>query len=190
MVKSSQSDLVREIVMQKVAVTSPNRLINYGPVILVSSQHEDKRSIITLAWQMPVSHNPMLLAIAVGKTRFSHGLISESREFVINVPTWDLLAKVKFCGTHSGKNVDKFTECGFTAVVSELKTPLIQECFGNIECRLRHEYDTGDHTIFVGEAVKAWVDEGIVKDGVVDIDRVKTIHHLGGDNFAWLSKHV
>ena len=64
----------------------------------------------------------------------------------------------------------------------------IQECFGNIECRLHHEYDAGDHTIFVGEAVKAWCDEGVMKDGGVDIGQVKTIHHLGGERFVWLGK--
>ena len=175
--------------MAKLVVNSPHRLLNYGPVILVASQHDHQSSIITIAWQMPVSHQPPLLAIAVGKTRFSHQLISRSQAFAINVPAWHLLEKVKYCGSHSGKNVDKFKACGFTTIPGEtVNAPLIQECFGNIECRLHHQYDAGDHTIFVGAAVKAWCDEGMMADGVVAIDRVRTIHHLGGERFSWLGK--
>lgn len=174
---------------EKVSISRANRLVNHGSVVLASSRHEEKRSIITLAWQMPVSHSPMLLAIAVGKTRFSHELISRSREFVINVPSWNLLDKVMYCGTNSGRDVDKFKECGFTPLPGEkVRAPLIQECFAHIECRLRNEYEAGDHTIFVGEALAALVDDGILRDGGVDPGRVKTLHHLGGAHFAWLCR--
>lgn len=173
---------------EKILLSRANRLVNHGSIILVSSQYESKRSIITIAWQMPVSHNPMLLAIAVGKTRFSHELISRSREFVINVPSWGMLEQAEYCGSHSGRDVDKFEGCRFTPLAGvTVKTPLIKECFAHVECLLEHEYGAGDHTIFVGRAVEACADEGVMKDGVVDIDRVKTLHHLGGDYFARLT---
>jgi len=46
-------------------------------VILVTSQSGERRSIIALAGHCPLSIKPPLIGIAVGKTRFSHSLISE-----------------------------------------------------------------------------------------------------------------
>jgi len=173
--------------MNKIPVNHPNRLLNHGSVILVSSQYQQQRSIITIAWHMPVSQDPAMLAISVGKSRFSHFLITESKEFVVNIPSWELLQQVKYCGTHTGKTHDKFTSCNFTPVNGKQVTvPLIQECFGNIECRLQHEYDAGDHTIFVGTILQSWCNNDILKNEVIDVTNLKTIHHLGGNQFAWL----
>lgn len=174
---------------EKFPLDQANRLLNGGSVILVSCQSENKINIISLSWQMPVSHSPMMIAIAVGKNRFSHSQIVEGGEFGINIPDWNLLEQVDYCGTHSGRDYDKFKECNFTVLVGEkIKVPLIQECFANLECKVAHQCETGDHTIFVGEVLEAWANKDALKDGVVDVPRIKTIQHLGGDYYAWLSR--
>jgi len=66
--------------------------------------------------------------------------------------------EVLYCGTHSGRDVDKFKETGLVAVPAKnVRPPLIEECVANFECRVVGEIETGDHTIFVGEIVAAHV---------------------------------
>jgi len=171
---------------KNIPITKANRLINHGPTVLVTSRLGEKTNVMTAAWQMPVSSKPMLVAVALGHERFSHGLITESREFVINIPHLELIKEVVCCGTHTGRDMDKFTFCKITPVKAQkVDAPLIMECIGNIECRLYSYHEAGDHTIFVGEVVAASVREGIFDDYLrVDLDKAKTLHHLGGKNFC------
>jgi flavin reductase (DIM6/NTAB) family NADH-FMN oxidoreductase RutF len=52
-----------------------------------------------------------------------------------------------------------------------------------------NEVKVGDHVLFVGEVVNALVDKGAVnKEGIVNLKQVKTLHHLGSDEFGTLEK--
>ncbi|MFH1577853.1 MAG: flavin reductase family protein [Candidatus Omnitrophota bacterium] len=161
------------------------RLISSGNVILVSSAYKEKTNIITLAWKTPLSHKPPLVGISVAKTHFSCELIEESEEFIINVPDLDLIKQTVFCGKVSGRDVDKFEETGLTPTKAHqlIKTPLILECIGNIECRLRDIREFGDHKLFVGEIIYAQAQEGLF-DQTWDIDKTKLIYHLGSNYFT------
>jgi flavin reductase (DIM6/NTAB) family NADH-FMN oxidoreductase RutF len=141
---------------------------------------------MTAAWQMPVSFKPVLVAISIGHERFSHKLILQSREFVINVPHIRMLKEVLCCGTQSGREIDKFEVCELTPVKAQkVQAPLIEECLGNIECKLHSIHEAGDHTIFIGEVVAASVKEGIFDNYLkVELDGAKTLHHLGGKVFC------
>jgi flavin reductase (DIM6/NTAB) family NADH-FMN oxidoreductase RutF len=123
-------------------------------VILATSRSGEKSNIITLGWHCPLSFKPPLIGISVGKTRFSHSLIEEGREFVISIPTESMLEKVLLIGNKSGRDVDKFPEFGLTPLkATAVKPPLIKECPINIECKVVAELDAGDHTLFSGEVV-------------------------------------
>ena len=171
---------------KNIPITNANRLINHGPTVLITTKFGEKMNVMTAAWQMPVSFKPMLIAISIGHERFSHKLILESREFVVNIPHLGIIKEVFCCGTHSGKDTDKFKVCKLTPLKAQkVSAPLIKECIGNIECKLHSYHEAGDHTIFIGEVVAASVKEGIF-DGYlrVDLDQAKTLHHLGGKVFC------
>lgn len=144
------------------------------PIILVTSVDKNGRAnIIVLAWYMQTSFQPRLFAISIGKTRYSHKLISESKEFVLVFPSQKMKEQTLFCGTHSGKSIDKFKETGLIAVSSKkVKAPLIDGCLANFECKVVNSVDSGDHTIFVGEVLAAYasIDESL-KRLYADIDR-------------------
>ncbi|MBC7328113.1 flavin reductase family protein [bacterium] len=174
---------------------TPNQalqLINHGPTILVTAVGERGPNIITLAWSTPVSIRPPLLAISVAPSRYSHDLILNSGEFVVNVPNSSLLEQVHLCGTISGRNKDKFKEAGLTPIpANKVKAPLIKECIGHIECKLYAYYTAGDHTIFIAEVVGGSVDEELY-DGHLMTDKVEgeTLHHLGGNVYAIAGRRV
>ena len=174
--------------MQKTSIPlkRSNRLINNGATILVTSKHGDKESIITLAWQSPASASPPMAVISVGPSRYSHDLISDSGEFVINVPPFSLLKETMHCGSVSGRDEDKFEGAGLTREAADIvSAPLIGECIGHLECKVVKQVTAGDHTLFLGQVVAASAAEGLWDEiWQVDQEAAKTIHHLGGSFFC------
>ncbi len=149
----------------KVPLSIANRLLNPGEVVLVTSRVGEKSNIITIAWQSPLSRQPPLVGISVDKTRYSHKLIVSSKEFVINIPTIELLEQVMECGRTSGKEVDKFQLTKLTPMNSqELQIPRIKECVGWLECKLVNSVECGDHTLFIGEIIYVETTETLFKD--------------------------
>ena len=117
-------------------------------------------------------------------------MIEETKEFVINVPTMSIVEETLFCGRRSGKQCDKFQETGLTPSPARLvKPPIIKECVAHLECRLRQQTTAGDHEILVGEILTAYVN-GDIFDKIYDLNKVKPICHMGGDDFATLASKV
>jgi flavin reductase (DIM6/NTAB) family NADH-FMN oxidoreductase RutF len=174
-----------------VEVSSAYKLLHPMHVVLVSCVGKTGRpNIITLAWAMPTSLKPPLVALSISPRRHSHGLIEETKEFVINIPTMDLLDKTDFCGTKSGRKHDKFKETGLTPLpAKKVKPPLIKECIGHLECKVHSQFTSGDHTIFIGEIVEAHVDEGTYTDSY-NLQEAQMIFHLGGDKYSTLEPTV
>lgn len=161
------------------------RLVNHGPTVLASCGRGGGANVITLAWVSPVSIDPPMLAISVAPPRHSHRLISGARQFVVNIPSPRMLDAVWYCGTRSGRDVDKFEGAGLTATPARVvETPLVEECFGHIECRVVKAVTVGDHTVFVGEAVGASVESGAFDGHLRLRGRYHTLHHLGGPRFV------
>jgi len=171
---------------KNIDITKANRLLNTGAVILVSSKLKDKTNIITMAWQMPLQHNPPLVGICMGKENYSYKMIEQSKEFVINIPNIDLLRQVLICGELSGKDYDKFKQSGLTPEESQkVSTPSIAECIGCLECSLKDIVEFESASIFIGNVLSARIEEGLFEGfWKVDLPKAKTIHHLGGNNFT------
>ena len=152
------------------------------PAAMITSISEDGvPNIITLGEVFNVSlANPPIAGIAVRKATYSHGLISRSREFGINLPTSRLLKKTDFCGGVSGRDVDKFAETGLTAIPSKhIKPPLIDECPVNLECRVLSIQEVGDHDLFLGEVLEIHVDGSALDDsGQIDYTRLDVLCFL------------
>ena len=148
-----------------------------GPVVMVTCvDAQDNANIITLGMFMSISHTPWLICIGVSPTRFSHDIIVSSGEFVINVPSIDLEEEMRFCGTQSGRDRDKFAEAKLTPLPAKTVTPpLIKECFGHLECRVVQTHVCGDHTLFVGEILAASVDEDVLTADHLDPLKAKPI---------------
>lgn len=129
-------------------------------IVWAVAEYEGKRSICPLGWKMNTSGSPPMIAISVAPARFTHDLIAKSGEFVLAWPGEELAAATLFCGTCSGRNINKFKELNLTLRQGQyVKAPLIQECISNLECRLMGKLTTGDHTIFAGEILAVWVNE-------------------------------
>jgi flavin reductase (DIM6/NTAB) family NADH-FMN oxidoreductase RutF len=171
-----------------VEFSSAYRLLHPMHTVLVSCVGKTgKPNVLPLAWAMPTSRDPALIAISVGLNRYSHGLIEETGEFVVNLPTLDIVKETLACGRTSGKTSDKFAETGLTPLPArKVKAPIVKECVAHLECKLHSQFKTGDHTIFVGEIVAAYANKGIFTD-TYNIEKAQMLYHLGGNFFATLN---
>ncbi len=149
------------------------------PAGLVTSVDAHGRpNIITLGEIFNLSiRSPVIVGIAIAPQRYSHELISQQGEFVVNLPTADLMPKVWGCGRCSGREVDKFAEFGLTPLpATHVRPPLIAECPVNIECRVVGIETIGDHDLFKGEVLAVHVDPDILDErGRIDPDKLDTI---------------
>ncbi len=167
------------------------RLLYPRNVVLVSCiDKSGKANIITLAWSMPVSIDPPMVAIGLTPRRYSYKLIRETGEFVVNIPTMDIVRETLFCGRRTGIEHDKFKEAPLTPLPAKMVgPPIIKECVAHLECKLRREITIGDHTLLIGEVLTAHANRRVF-DERFDIKKLKPILHMGGDNFLTVTPEM
>jgi flavin reductase (DIM6/NTAB) family NADH-FMN oxidoreductase RutF len=173
--------------MQKRTV-KPFRPAYPSPAALVTSISADGRpNIITLGEVFNISiGEPVILGIAIAKPRYSHQLISATREYVVNFPTARMVEIVDRCGTVSGRDVDKFAAFGLTPVPgTKVRPPLIAECPLNVECRVLGIQEIGDHDLFLGEALAQHVaEEALDAGGRILVERLDFLCYLHNEYWS------
>ena len=136
------------------------------PAVMVSAADITGRAnIITVAWAGTVCSDPAMVSISVRKERFSHHMLMETGEFVINLTTEKLAKAADICGVKSGRDVDKFRLAGLTPLpASAVKAPLIGESPVNVECRVRQVLELGSHDMFLAEVLAVQADEALLDE--------------------------
>ncbi len=134
-------------------------------VLVVSRDGEGQPDVMPAGWCMICSSKPPLMAVAVGKGRYTHRCIEQTGEFVLAWAGKGQGELVTYTGSHSGADADKFEALSIaTSPPAATNVPLIEGCVAHLECKLHKQIETGDHSIFVGEVVAAHVpDEPIRK---------------------------
>ncbi len=147
--------------MSKISFKPGNMLYPVPAVMVSCARKGEKPNIITVAWAGTVCSSPAMLSIAVRKERYSHAIISETKEFVVNLVTKKLTFATDYCGVKSGRDVDKFKEMHLTPQESQnVSAPGIAESPVNIECRVVDVKPLGSHDLFIAEVVGVTVDDG------------------------------
>jgi flavin reductase (DIM6/NTAB) family NADH-FMN oxidoreductase RutF len=167
------------------------RLLHPMHTVLVScSGKAGKPNLTTIAWAMPTSNSPPLVAVSMSPQRHSYTLINESAEFVINVPTLELLQSVYACGSFSGRSFDKFKKAGLTPIPGrKVEAPAVKECIAHLECTVEDQFTTGDHVVFIGAVVAAYANPGIFTERY-SLESAHLLYHAGGNNFAVLDPKI
>lgn len=158
------------------------------PAVMVSCAREgEKPNIITVAWAGTVCTNPPMVSISLRPGRYSHRIIEESGEFVINLVTRELVRACDWCGVRSGREHDKFARCNLDPEPArELKwAPLIAQSPVNIECRVKQKISLGSHDMFLADVVCVHADKaGMEESGRYDLGKAKLITYSHGEYYA------
>ena len=139
----------------------PGNMLYPVPAVLVScSDKEGNDNVLTVAWAGTVCSDPVMLSISVRKERFSHHMIKESGEFVVNLTTKELMRATGYCGVRSGRDEDKFVSMHLTkGKAQKVGAPIIIESPVNIECKVRQILELGSHDMFLAEVVNVQISE-------------------------------
>ncbi len=177
----------------EIDLTRATRLLQPGPVALVTAKHKNKTNVMVAAWVGNVSNDPPMVALAVYPARFTHDLIQKSGQFALNIPSRPMASQVKQIAQVSGEDTDKFVLTKLNLYeAKQISAPLIVECIGHLECGVTETVRAGNHTLFIAEIAAASAEE-LAFDGehwTLADETVKPLHHLGGNRYAVLESAI
>lgn len=164
----------------------PGTMLNPVPVVMVSCGDVNHGNIITVAWTGIVNSDPPMTYVSIRKERYSHEIIKNAGDFVINLTTEELTFATDYCGVKSGRDTDKFKEQKLTPLPAEkVKAPLIAQPPVNLECKVKEIHEYGSHDMFIAEivnvqAAEEWIDE----TGRIRLDKAGLICYNHGEYFG------
>jgi len=162
----------------------------YNATLITTQGKQGQSNVMAVAWIIPVSTDPPLLALSIRRERYSYALMQDSGEFVVNIPTFDLVKQVLLCGRRSGRQHDKFKEAAITPEkASKVHTPRIKECIAHIECKLERTVEAGDHDIVIGRIVAAYALQGYF-DHTWNLAKFHPCQHNGKNSFTTCGTEV
>jgi flavin reductase (DIM6/NTAB) family NADH-FMN oxidoreductase RutF len=168
------------------------RLIEHGPVTLVSTLSGDRPNLAACSWLMPVAPDPPLVGLSIAAGSVTRRNIDVTGELVINVPPRSLAREVHFCGLVSGRDARKDREAGLRLEqAGRVRPPWVAACIGHLECSAREAHGHGDHVLVVAEVLLAVADERLFDEAwITDDAGARTMHHLGAGLYASIGRRV
>jgi len=156
-----------EEIREQDALSFVNEQIPKGAFLTVQAGNE--KNVMTIGWALTgFIWRRSTMMVAVRNTRFTYGLMEKASSFSVSVPTGPMEKAIEFCGTQSGRSVDKIKECKWTLVPGKkAQTPILDIPGYHYECRLIYKtpldpkfmpkelqslYPQNDyHTLYFGE---------------------------------------
>lgn len=135
------------------------------PTVLVTTRYI-KDNVLTVSWAGIASSHPEHVTIAINSKRYSHDALIHSGKFCINIPNANLIKEVDYCGTYSGREIDKFKACGFSKLYMFDDYVLIEQCPMHLLCTVKTIVNLGSHDLFIGS----------VDEKLIDSDSINSIN--------------
>ncbi len=148
------------------------RISDKGAFLVVKSS--EGINVMTIGWALIgyLWRKPMMM-IVVRDTRHTFKIIEKADSFTVNVPQKGMDKELEFCGTKSGRNIDKFKECNLkTLKAQKTKSPILDIDAIHYECKIvyktamnpefltkeyDHLYPNKDyHTMYFGEILACY----------------------------------
>jgi flavin reductase (DIM6/NTAB) family NADH-FMN oxidoreductase RutF len=131
-----------------------------GTVIVTSRGIDGRVGATTISWTGVVSSQPPTISVSFLPDSYTRLCILESREFVVNVPSEDLLVETNHLGSLSGpweSKLKALQEKNYKSLSlvdsSFINSPQIAECYLAFECRLMQTIQVGLYDCFLGQII-------------------------------------
>jgi flavin reductase (DIM6/NTAB) family NADH-FMN oxidoreductase RutF len=152
------------------------------PAAVISVGIGNEANLITLAYVGKVCLNPPIIAISIQPKRHSYELIEKHWEFVINYPTTNQLRETDYCGTRSGRDVNKWEDLHLTKEkASIVQVPMVKEFPWNMECKVVNKLKLGSHVCYFGEVVATHCSSELTKNDNLDPEQIRTFAYISGN---------
>lgn len=151
-------------------IIQPDTTLYPVPVVLITTGWE-RANVMTCNRIASCSAEPPRLSISVRPSRYSHTLIRETGEFVVNIPSPEQQALTDYLGVVTGREEDKIGISGLNlAPALHVRTPLLVDCPVNVECVVEQALDLNSHTLFIGRVLAVHAEESLL-DGSGDVNQ-------------------
>jgi flavin reductase (DIM6/NTAB) family NADH-FMN oxidoreductase RutF len=120
-----------------------------GVTVITTHDGKGRFAGLTANAVSSVSLTPPLVLVCVDKTSETYSFFGQSRVFAINVLTQKQETLSRRFAKSGG---EKFEGVGYRQGLTG--APLLEGALAHLECELRYDFDAGDHSIFVGQAVE------------------------------------
>ena len=163
-----------------------NMLYPVPPVLVTCHNKKGESNMLTVAWAGTVCSTPAMLSISVRKERYSHAMLMETGEFVVNLPTEDLVWETDEAGVRSGRDVNKWESLHLHQEEGKiLSVPMILECPVNMECKVKQVLELGSHDLFLAEIVAVHVDSALLDEKKrLQLEKAKLLAYSHGQYFG------
>ena len=144
----------------------PGTLLAPVPAVLVTVRDTDGRpNVMTAAWAGTVCSDPAMVSVSIRKERYTHHILKETGEFVLNLTNKNLVRATDYCGVKSGRDEDKFAACGLHLEEGRtISAPSIQESPIALECKTETVLELGSHDMFIGRITAVLVDSKLLNE--------------------------
>lgn len=172
--------------MKEYVSFAPGTLLCPTPVVLVScaaKENPEIRDMVTVAWAGTINSEPPMVSVSLRKERYSHDLILNSGEFVVNLVDEDMCHAVDFCGVRSGRDLDKAKETGMNYCPAEglITAPAVDGAPANLSCKVRQMLELGSHDMFLGEIVGVRVRKDLLDgNGRLHMEKARLVAYSHG----------
>jgi len=164
--------------MAKIRI-GPQPIIYPMPTLLVGTNVNGKPNFMAVAWSGIANDSPPVINVALHHQRHTYRGIRENMTFSVNIPSTDMVKETDYCGIVSGSKVDKVEVCQFKVFYGKLENaPLIEQCPVNMECKVMHILDVGDHALVVGRIEEMYVSDDCLTNGKPDISKIRPFAYI------------
>lgn len=165
---------------------APGTLLAPVPPAMVTVGDFDDANVLTIGWTGILNSTPPRTYVSVRPSRHSHGILTEGREFVINLPSVSQARIVDYVGIYTGAKVDKFEKCKITKQKSHLVAPpTIAECPIALECKVYEVIPMGSHDVFLADIVNVSCREDLMDDtGKIHFERADLLAYSHGEYYS------
>ena len=163
-----------------------NMLYPVPPVLVTCHNKKGESNMLTVAWAGTICSTPAMLSISVRKERYSHAMLMETGEFVVNLPTEDLVWETDEAGVRSGRDLNKWESLHLHQEEGKiLSVPMISECPVNMECKVKQVLELGSHDLFLAEIVAVHVDSALLDEKKrLQLEKAKLLAYSHGQYFG------
>lgn len=120
---------------------------------VVGTRAGGRRNAMTCNWATQVSLVPKLVAVGVEGDALTHELLREGGRFSLCLLSREDRALVRRFVKPVAVDLDARTLGGVPFHDTPSGLPVLDQALAWLDCELRQEVPTGDHTLFVGEVV-------------------------------------
>ncbi len=167
-------------------IWKPGNMLYPLPAVLVTCRNAGIDNVFTVAWTGTICTNPAMVYISVRPERYSYDLIKESKSFVINLTTEELVKATDYCGVTSGRDTNKFKDCNLETIeATKIDCPMLKDSPVNIECELVKIEELGSHHMFIANVLAVHAANDLMDDkGRFQLENARLLTYSHGEYFG------